>query len=98
MTANVERDVRLLKGYALVSSLLLAGLALSAFTSAQEKARFDEIDVGRINVLDKDGTLRLVISNREQSPGPVDHGKPFGYRTRCSTCSTSTTTAAGSWD
>jgi hypothetical protein len=79
MPANVERDLKLLKGYALLSSLLIAGLALSAFTRAPQKARFEEIDVGRINVVEKDGTLRLVISNREQSPGPMYKGKPFGY-------------------
>ena len=44
-----------------------------------QKARFDEIDVGRINVLEKDGTVRLVISNRQQSPGPMYKGKAFGY-------------------
>ena len=79
MPANLERDLKLLKGWAVLSSLLIAGLALSAFTRGPQKARFDEIDVGRINVVEKDGTLRLVISNREQSPGPMYKGKPFGY-------------------
>ncbi len=77
MSANVERDLKLLKGYALLSSLLITGLTLSAFTRAPQKARFDEIDVGRINVVEQDGTLRLVISNRDQSPGPMYRGKPF---------------------
>jgi len=31
--------------------------------------RFDEIDVGRINVREPDGTLRMVISNRAKFPG-----------------------------
>ncbi len=77
MSANIERDLKLLKGYALFSSLLIAGLMLSAFSRAPQRARFDEIDVGRINVVEKDGTLRLVISNRAQSPGPMYRGKPF---------------------
>lgn len=31
--------------------------------------KFDEIDVGRINIREPDGTLRMVISNRAQFPG-----------------------------
>jgi hypothetical protein len=44
-----------------------------------ERQRFEEIDVERINVVEKDGKLRLVISNRDRSPGPIAYGKPFGY-------------------
>ena len=57
-------------------------LALAAFTRPMltaPKAKFEEIDVERINVVEKDGKLRLVISNRERSPGPIAYGKPFGY-------------------
>jgi hypothetical protein len=42
-------------------------------------ARFDEIDVHRINIVEPDGKLRMVISNKAQSIGPIDRGKPFGY-------------------
>ncbi len=41
--------------------------------------RFEEIDVERINIVEKDGSTRLVISNKERSPGPVQRGQPFGY-------------------
>jgi hypothetical protein len=53
--------------------------ALSAFTRAPQKARFTEIDVERINVVEPDGKLRMVISNRPRSIGPIYKGKPFGY-------------------
>ncbi len=79
MSANIERDLKLLKDYALLSSILVTGVTLTAFTRGLQKARFDEIDVGRINVIEKDGTLRLVIANRAQSPGPMYRGRPFGY-------------------
>jgi hypothetical protein len=36
---------------------------------------FDEINVGRINVVEPDGTLRLMIANRPQFPGSYVHGK-----------------------
>lgn len=45
-------------------------IAVSLLTGAKAPpTRFDEIDVGRINVREPDGTLRLVISNRAQFPG-----------------------------
>lgn len=45
-------------------------IAISLLTGAKAPpTRFEEIDVGRINVREPDGTLRLVISNRAQFPG-----------------------------
>jgi hypothetical protein len=76
MSHTLERDVRFLKRYAMVSTLALGLLAVAAFT--RQKAKFDEIDVERINVVEKDGKLRLVISNRDRSPGPIFKGKAFG--------------------
>ena len=34
-------------------------------------AQFDEITVGRINIVETNGTKRLIISNRAQFPGCV---------------------------
>ena len=79
---TLRRDVRLLKIYALCSTTAFFVFALAAFARPMltaSKAKFDEIDVERINVVEKDGKLRLVISNRERSPGPIAYGKPFGY-------------------
>jgi hypothetical protein len=78
MSANLERDVRFLKRYAVVSTLLFTAAVLSAFQQSQ-KTKFDEIDVERINVVEPDGKLRLVISNRKRSIGPIYKGEPFGY-------------------
>ena len=79
MDTRLHRDVRLLKLYALCSTAAFAVLALAAFDRGRAPAKFDEIDVERINVVEKDGKLRMVISNRERSPGPIAYGKPFGY-------------------
>ncbi len=81
MDTQLRRDVRWLKIYALCSTAAFAILALSAFQkpNAAKKTKFEEIDVERINVVEKDGKLRLVISNRDRSPGPIAYGKPFGY-------------------
>ena len=81
MDAQLRRDVRWLKIYALCSTAAFAVLALSAFQrpGAPKKTKFDEIDVERINVVEKDGKLRMIISNRDRSSGPIAYGKPFGY-------------------
>jgi len=45
-------------------------IAITLLTGAKAPpAKFEEIDVGRINVREPDGTLRLVISNKAQFPG-----------------------------
>jgi hypothetical protein len=79
-TDRIERDLRFLKLYALITTTILGGLALSAFRQEQqERARFTEIDVERINVREPNGDYRMVISNRARSIGPIFRGKPFGY-------------------
>ena len=44
-------------------------------TSQSKKASFDEIDVKRINLIEPDGTLRLVISDKANFPGLIVKGK-----------------------
>ena len=79
MRRRLRRELRLLRAHALVTTPLLVVLALAAFQQGARKARFTEIDVERINVVEPDGKLRLVIANRPRSIGPIYKGKPFGY-------------------
>jgi len=74
---KLEKEVRFLKAYAVVATLACAVFLLTAFT--MQKQKFGEIDVERINVVERDGSTRLVISNSERSPGPLERGKSFGY-------------------
>ena len=76
MEMKLEKEVRFLKIYAAIATLLFAILLFSGFVM-QSKNKFDEIDVERINIVEKDGRLRMVISNEQrQHPGSVD-GKPI---------------------
>jgi len=77
-SSRIRRELRILKAYALVTTVLLATLAFAAFRQQQPR-RFSEITVERINVVEPDGTLRLVIANRARSTGPIYKGQPFGY-------------------
>ena len=79
METKIEKEVRYLKIYAVVSTLLFAVFLLSAFAVVSKK-KFEEIDVERINVVEKDGKLKMVISNKErQHPGTMD-GKYYKER------------------
>ena len=73
METKLEREVRFLKIYAVIATLFCAVFLLSAFAMQDKKQRFEEIDVERINIVEKDGKLRMVISNQErQHPGIVN--------------------------
>jgi len=65
----------LLRANLAVSSTLLLVLVLGAFRRDTRTARFDELTVERINVVEKDGRTRLVIANADRSPGVVESGK-----------------------
>jgi hypothetical protein len=54
-------------------------LILSAFGAVRKQQRLTVLDVERINIIEADGSLRMVLSNRARSPGPVLRGEPFGY-------------------
>lgn len=47
-----------------------------------QRPKFEEIDVERINVVDQQGTVRLVITNAERQPDPVMDGWTFERRPR----------------
>ncbi len=71
--------MRFLKIYVAAATVIVAVTLLTAF-SVGKNAKFDEIDVGRINIVEKDGKLKMVISNKErQHPGTMD-GKTYNER------------------
>ncbi len=77
METKLEKEVRFLKLYAAVATLLCAIFLFSGFIVPAKKQKFEEIDVERINVVEKDGRLKMVVSNAQrQHPGIVD-GKPI---------------------
>jgi hypothetical protein len=78
MDPDLKRDIRFLKGYCLVITALFAGF-IAAFVvtltgrAGQTKTKFQEIDVERINIVENNGKLKMVISNADrQHPGIID--------------------------
>ena len=71
-------ELKILRLYGLVTTLLLTVFAVSAFKQTRN-TKFTEIDVERINIVEPNGHYRMVLSNRPRSIGPIAYGKPFGY-------------------
>jgi len=72
---QLRRELRLLRGWAGFSGLCFLVFAFAAFRSVQPAParNLGEISVERINVVDADGTLRMVISNKNRMhPGVMD--------------------------
>jgi hypothetical protein len=74
---------RFLAAYSGVLTIVFGVTVLCGFTGASTRRQsFDEIDVHRINVREPDGTLRLVISNRQSFPGAIIKGKEYPHEDR----------------
>lgn len=59
METKLEKEVRFLKAYAVVATLLGAVFVLTAFTLQSGKQSFEEITANRINIVDSTGKIRV---------------------------------------
>lgn len=73
MRITLRRHLRLLQAYAALSFCALVFLSVTAFSQTPAPQKFDEITVQRLNVVDANGTLRFVLSNKDRMhPGVMD--------------------------
>jgi hypothetical protein len=77
--AALEREIRRLRRINAASLCSLGILVVAAFARPRH-ARFDVIDVGRINIVEPTGVIRLAISNKAHFPDPVIDGKTYPLR------------------
>jgi hypothetical protein len=62
-----------LQAYAIASVAVTAFVSIAAFTQSNSTQRIDELTVQRLNVVDANGTLRFVLSNKDRMhPGVMD--------------------------
>jgi hypothetical protein len=73
MKRGIRRRVRALQAYAAGASVIIVFLTSAGMAQREDKQRIEELTVQRINVVDANGTLRLVISNKDRMhPGVID--------------------------
>jgi hypothetical protein len=74
---RLEDEVRTLRRYVILSTLLFSVLLFVAFSTSPSATRFIEIEVERINVVEADGRYALVIANATRLPGPIKRGQEY---------------------
>ena len=75
MARTLRRQLRFLHAYVASTLVIFAALAVSAFRQPAAPRNLGEITAERINIVDADGTLRLVISNKDRMHPGVIGGK-----------------------
>jgi hypothetical protein len=66
---------RFLAIYSGILTLVFAATGWSQFHAPPGTRNFDELNVHRINIVEPDGTLRIVLSNHARLPGIIVRGK-----------------------
>jgi hypothetical protein len=75
MSRSIRRQLYFLHVYVAATLLIFVVLAASAFRQSAGSQKVDEITAQRINIVDANGTLRLVISNKDRMHPGVIGGK-----------------------
>lgn len=65
--------------YAATLTIICATLLLMGAKSLPGNAEFDTLTVHRLNVVEPDGTLRMVLSDHARFPGLILHGKEYPH-------------------
>jgi hypothetical protein len=73
---------KILLGYCVVLTTIVAGVTATHAVSEPAHPVFDQIDVHRINLVENDGTLRMVIANKARFPGAIFKGKEYPHPNR----------------
>jgi hypothetical protein len=75
MKRSLRRELRLLKVWVFASTAALVLLGAGWLTAQPTRTRFDEIDVERINIVESDGRVRLVLANSSRQADAVIAGR-----------------------
>jgi len=76
---NFLSSRRFLAAYSGILTLVFLFAILTGFARVPASQTFDEINVHRINVVEPDGTIRLVLTNTANSPGIYIKNKEYPH-------------------
>lgn len=78
----MKTTVKMPLGIAIFGIVAILFTTLNSFRLERKIENFDEINVKRINIIEKDGTIRMVISNKELQHSGRMNGKDWAKRER----------------
>lgn len=76
---HILSSQRFLAAYSGLLTILFLMVIISGFAKADPKQSFDEITVHRINIVEPDGTIRLVLTNTSNSPSIYIKNKEYPH-------------------
>jgi len=76
---HILSSQRFFAAYSGLLTVLFLIAIINGFAKADPKQTFDEITVHRINVVEPDGTIRLVLTNTANSPGIYIKNKEYPH-------------------
>jgi hypothetical protein len=79
---KIPSSHRFLVIYSGCLTLIFLVTILCGFSELQQMKRFDEITVHRINIVEPDGTIRMVLTNKDSAPGAYIKNKEYPHDTR----------------
>jgi hypothetical protein len=74
--SKIRKEITLLKWYAGILTLCFCIVLFFVFIRPDIR-HFKEISAERLNIIEKNGMVRMVISNKERSPEVLAYGKPY---------------------
>lgn len=82
MDDKMKKEIGFLKVYSGLLTVVLLGTIIYVLSQSKKEESFKEITVERINVVESNGNLKLVISNSERQHNGVVNGKALPERER----------------
>jgi hypothetical protein len=79
VATDLSRSVRFLQIYAVLLTAALVSLGFLALRERGGARRFAELDAERINIVEPDGTIRLVLSDKARFPGLILKRKEYPH-------------------
>jgi hypothetical protein len=79
---NFLSNQRFLAIYSGILTVTFTITVLAGFATERKKSNFEEIDAQRINIVEPDGTLRMIISDKALWPGIFLKGKEHPHPNR----------------
>jgi hypothetical protein len=72
---SIRREIRFLRYYSLAITLIAGTFLLVAANEVSRNATLDTLTVHRINVVDREGKMAVVITSHDDFPPPIVNGK-----------------------